>query len=92
MRPIHLYAFAALALPAPALAAPEAPALIANGDGTVTLTAAIDSDPPVLPRAARPTRTAGHARARAEAERDFDRAFQEATDQAREAARLPPPR
>jgi hypothetical protein len=77
------------------LSAPAAadPLLIANADGSVTLTAPIDSAPPTLrlERAPRPARNAAHRRARAEAEAELDRSFQEATAQAREAARVPQP-
>jgi hypothetical protein len=45
----------------------------------------------LLERAPRRARTAGHARARAEADAELDRAFQEATAQAREAERVPRP-
>jgi hypothetical protein len=70
------------------------PALIANDDGSVTLTGPIDSAPPplLLERAPRPNRNAAHARVRAEARAELDRAFKEATAQARDAARVPPPR
>ena len=82
---------AALAL----IAAPAAadPVLVANGDGSVTLTVPIDSAPPplLLERTPRPSRNAAHARMRAEAEADLDRAFKEATAQARDAARMPHP-
>ena len=77
------------------LSAPAAadPVLVANADGSVTLTEAIDSAPPalLLPRAPRPARNAARSRARAEAEAELDRAFQEATAEAREAARVPHP-
>jgi hypothetical protein len=74
-------------------AAAAGPALVGNADGSVTLTEAIDSDAPslLLPPAARPVRNAARARARFEAQADLDRAFQEATAQAREAARAPRP-
>ena len=67
--------------------------LVANADGSVTLTAPIDSDAPslILPPAPRPVRNAAHAQARAEAQAELDRSFQEATAQAREAARVPRP-
>ncbi|MEA3004394.1 MAG: hypothetical protein QOH81_3182 [Sphingomonadales bacterium] len=86
---LPLFCLAFLASPA---AAQEA-ALIANADGSVTLTETIDSDAPslLLPPAPRPARNAAHARARAEARAELDRAFQEATAQAREAARVPRP-
>ena len=82
---------ASLALVAAPAAA--APLLVANPDGSVTLTAAIDSRPPtaLLEQAPRHARNAGHARARAEAEAELDRAFQEATAQARESERVPRP-
>ena len=69
------------------------PALIANADGSVTLTGPIDSDAPslILPPAARPVRNAGPARIRAEAQAELDRSGPEATAQAREAARVPRP-
>ena len=77
------------------LQAPAAtdPALIANGDGSVTLTAPIESAPPalLLDHMPRPALKAGHVRVRAEAEAEVDRAFQEAMAQAREAARVPAP-
>lgn len=77
------------------IAAPAAadPALVANADGSVTLTAPIDSGAPALivPPAPRPVRNAGHAQARAEAQAELDRSFQEATAQARDAARVPRP-
>jgi hypothetical protein len=77
------------------LAAPAAadPMLIGNPDGSFTLTAPIDSAPPslLLERAPRRARNAGHVRARAEAEAEIDRAFQEAIAQAREAERVPRP-
>jgi hypothetical protein len=83
--------FATLAL----IAAPAAadPLLVGNADGSVTLTAPIDSAPPavLLEQAPRRARNAGHVRARAEAEAELDRAFQEATAQAREAQRVPRP-
>jgi hypothetical protein len=78
------------------LAGPAAadPALVANADGSVTLTAPIDSDAPalLLTGTPRPVRNAGHARMRAEAQAELDRSFQEATAQARETARTPRPR
>jgi hypothetical protein len=78
------------------LASPAAadPLLVANADGSVTLTGPIDSSPPslLLARAPRPARNAGHARTRSEAQAELDRSFQEATAQAREAARVPRPR
>jgi hypothetical protein len=85
-------AFASFALLAAPAAAQE-PILIANADGSVTLTETIESAPPalVLERAPRPARNAARARARAEAQAELDRAFQEATAQAREAARVPRP-
>jgi hypothetical protein len=74
------------------LSAPAAadPVLVGNADGSVTLTGAIDSAPPPLlvDRAPRRMRNAGHSRARAEAEAELDRSFEEATAQAREAARV----
>jgi hypothetical protein len=77
------------------LSAPAAadPVLIGNADGSVTLTAPIDSAPPslLLQRAPRAMRQAAHRRARAEAEAELDRSFEEATAQAREAARVPRP-
>lgn len=77
------------------LASPAAadPLLVANADASVTLTAPIDSAaPPVLlERTPRASRNAAHARARAEAEAELDRAFKEATAQARDAARTPRP-
>ena len=77
------------------IAAPAAadPALVANGDGSVTLTAPIDSAPPPLlqERLPRPSRNAAHARARAEADAELDRSFKEAIAQARDAARIPHP-
>jgi hypothetical protein len=89
MRTIFFLASLAL-LGSPAAAEPL---LVANTDGSVTLTAPIDSDAPnLLPRAPRPVRNAGHARMRAEAQAEFDRSFQEAIAQAREAARVPQPR
>ncbi|MDB5691627.1 MAG: hypothetical protein JWO81_690 [Alphaproteobacteria bacterium] len=90
---LPLVLLALLASPAVAAASPEA-ALVGNADGSVTLTGTIDSDAPnlVLQRAARPARNAAHARARSEAQAELDRAFQEATAQAREAARVPRPR
>jgi hypothetical protein len=78
------------------LSAPAAadPILAANADGSVTLTEPIVSAPPALlpARTPRPSRNAGHARIRAEAQAELDRSFQEATAQAREAARVPRPR
>jgi hypothetical protein len=78
------------------IASPAAadPLLVGNADGSVTLTAPIDSSPPplLLERAPRPSRNAAHVRARAEREAELDRAFQEATAQAREAVRVPAPR
>jgi hypothetical protein len=89
---LPLACLAFLASPAIALAAPGT-ALVGNADGSVTLTETIDSDAPslLLQRAARPARNAAHARARAEARNELDRAFQEATAQTREAARVPRP-
>jgi hypothetical protein len=83
----------ALAAPSPVAAAraADAPFLVVHGDGSATLTGPIESDPPHFVWTSRDWRPA-HAGARARRERDFDRAFQEATDQAREAARLPKPR
>jgi hypothetical protein len=94
---LALLPVAALALAACPAAAwgPEAPLLIANRDGSVTITRAIESDPPRLLPLARGGRfagNAGRARARAPADAAEERAFQEAVDQAREAARLPRPR
>jgi hypothetical protein len=85
---ILLASFALLAAPAAA-----DPILIGNADGSVTLTRAIDSLPPplLMEQAPRQSRNAGHARARAESEAELERAFQEATAQAREAGRVPPP-
>ncbi|HEX5184551.1 MAG TPA: hypothetical protein VFW19_15550 [Allosphingosinicella sp.] len=81
-----------LALLALAAQVPADPVLVGNPDGSVTLTAPIrSSPPPLLDRAARPSRNAGHVRARREAEAELDRSFREATAQARDAARLPPP-
>lgn len=78
------------------LAAPAAadPVLAPNANGSVTLTEPIGSAPPalLLERAARPSRNAGHTHLRAEAQAELDRSFQEATAQAREAARVPRPR
>ncbi|HEX4736191.1 MAG TPA: hypothetical protein VH331_01380 [Allosphingosinicella sp.] len=69
------------------------PVLVANGDGSVTLTVPIESTQPplLLERLPRRSRNAAHARARAEAEAELNRAFQEATAQARDAARMPHP-
>jgi hypothetical protein len=77
----------------PALAAAPDRVLVANEDGSVTLTETIDSAPPVLllEPAPRPGRNAARVRARAEAETELDRAFQEAVAQARETARVPRP-
>ena len=89
MRTIILLAtFACLASPAAA-----DPVLVANSDGSVTLTGPIESAPAplLLERAPRPSRNAAHARTRFEAEAELDRAFKEATAQAREAARTPRP-
>jgi len=88
MKTILLASLALLAAPAAA-----DPALVTNADSSVTLTETIDSAPPslLLQRAPRPARNAGHRGARAEAEAQLDRAFQEATAQAREAARVPQP-
>lgn len=85
---VLLTAFALIAAPAAA-----DPVLVGNADGSVTLTVPIDSAPPPLlqERLPRRSRNAAHARARAEAEAELDRAFQEATAQARDAARMPPP-
>ena len=88
MKTILLASLALLAAPAAA-----DPALVTNADGSVTLTETIDSAPPalLLPRAPRPARNAGHAQVRMEAQANRERAFQEATAQAREAARMPQP-
>lgn len=69
------------------------PALVANGDGSVTLTVPIDSTPPpvLLEQAPRLSRNAARVRSRAEAEAEIDRAFKEATAEARDAARTPRP-
>jgi hypothetical protein len=85
-----ILAFAALAFLAAPAAAQE-PLLVGNADGSVTLTAAIESVPPslLLDPAPRPARNAARARTRAEAQAEVDRTFQEATAQAREAARVP---
>jgi hypothetical protein len=78
------------------LASPAAadPLLVGNADGSVTLTGPIDSTPPslLLARAPRAARNAVHVRTRSEAQAEFDRSFQEATAEAREAARVPRPR
>jgi hypothetical protein len=86
---VALAALAFLAAPATG----QEPLLVANADGSVTLTETIESAPPALALepAPRPIRNAGRARARAEAQAETDRAFQEATAQAREAARVPRP-
>jgi len=77
------------------VAAPAAadPVLVANGGGSITLTVPIDSAAPplLLERLPRRSRNAAHARARAEAEAELNRAFDEATAQARDAARMPHP-
>ena len=88
MKTILLASLALLSAPAAA-----DPLLVANPDGSVTLTAPIESAPPVLAleHMPRPALKAGHARARAAAEAEVDRAFQEAMAQAREAARVPAP-
>ncbi|HEY1605994.1 MAG TPA: hypothetical protein VGF77_10405 [Allosphingosinicella sp.] len=81
-----------LALLAFAAQAPADSLLVGNPDGSVTLSAPIlSSPPPPIDQAARPSRNAAHARARRDAEAERDRSFREATAQARDAARLPPP-
>jgi hypothetical protein len=92
MRLVLVFAAALAVLPPVAAArAADAPVLLIHSDGSASVTAPIESDPPHFAwtrRDSRPT----HASARGRRDKDFDRAFQEAVDQAREAARLPSPR